>query len=186
MATLKNACPLPGSDPTEVVLVGSKIRVGGALFPKKEFVVQRRTWGSGCPVPSRVWNPTKPYTQHACNDLFRISKLSRTLPAAGGRIRKPTSSWAVWQRLVPAGIGSLAYTMGEIAADKVGEAWAGGRVGPGTVTEGLATVCDGFTALVGEGVHAATASAANPVTSPNRPWGTIDDLSRSNGASRRT
>ena len=86
---------------------------------------------------------------------------------------KATPSWDVWQRAVPAGIGSLGYTVGDGAAARLGEASAGDGVGAARVAGGLTVgVGDGFTAVGDEGVHAATIIATTQATSPNCRWRT--------------
>jgi hypothetical protein len=99
---------------------------------------------------------------------------------------KATSTWCVWQRDVPAGIASLGYTVGEGMADGVGAASAGEGVGVECGMSGtLETVTDGFVEAGGEGVHEARTIAIIPMTSPNRPRPTLQNLRRSNGWLRR-
>jgi len=69
--------------------------------------------------------------------------------------------------MVPAGIGSLGYTVGDGAADGPGKASAGDGVAAGVaggLTEGVG---DGFTALDCEGVHPAAAVITRLASRPN-------------------
>ena len=78
----------------------------------------------------------------------------------------------MWQRFVPTGTLSLGYTA-DATADALGDASAGDGVGRGGVAATLATADEGFAALGGEGVHAATVIATNAPISPNRPRGNL-------------
>lgn len=80
---------------------------------------------------------------------------------------KATSNWVVWQRRVPAGIGSLGYAVGDGAADGIGGAPLGEGVGAIRVAAGLA-VGDGeaFATLDGGGVQPATAAATRAASRP--------------------
>lgn len=80
---------------------------------------------------------------------------------------KATSNWAVWQRGVPAGIGSLGYAVGDGAADGIGEGSVGEGVGTTSVAAGLA-VGDGdaVATLDGGGVQPATAATTRAASRP--------------------